>query len=357
MIEGVRVTGCRTTRTQPSATGASWPLTSTSETWVSTELHLVVLDTVRHSDGSGMSTRLVNIRQIDPDPALFEPPAGYTKPGEIRSGPENSNPNYAKIREYGRIEWHGNTAELIAGGSRPLDMAALTLSSCLGISVSAEDPHYNWPGDLLDVTAPQWAAQHADHHVYAAKPGKVTVSFEVGQDGQPVDAPEVLKGAVDQINQQQPWHYRLQHDLRQGHDFFTFVPAASHNESGQLEAVKSWLDDHAAISSATAPVMTIADTLAEALTSDTGYHFSCCEALVVGHPWGSQTIHYDATNQEARLTLEDLMITAGGATSFVQRCQPMDKRFCFINVEPTVKRIPATAPQSGVCAALGYDPD
>jgi hypothetical protein len=110
-----------------------------------------VLDAVRYSDGSGSLTRLTHIRQVDPDPALFEPPTGYTKPGERQSEIHSSNPNYAKIREYGHIEWHGTRAQLIAAGSRPLDMAALTLSSCLGISVSAEDPHYNWLGDLLDV--------------------------------------------------------------------------------------------------------------------------------------------------------------------------------------------------------------
>ena len=55
--------------------------------------------------------------------------------------PLNTNPNNAKIREYGYIEWHDHTALLAAGGSRPLDMAAQTLSSCLFLSVSAEDAH------------------------------------------------------------------------------------------------------------------------------------------------------------------------------------------------------------------------
>lgn len=354
MIEGVRVTGCRITRTQPSRLGATRPITSTAEIWVSPELQIVVLDTVRYSDGSGRLTRLTHIRQADPAPALFEPPGGYTKPGESRSEVDNSNPNYAKIREYGYIEWHGRTAQLIAGGSRPLDMAARTLSSCLNISVSAEDPHYNWAGDLLDVTAPQWAAQHPDQHAYAAKPGKVALAFGVGDDGQPVDTAKLLEDAADQVNQQQPWHFRLQHDVRQGRNFFTFVPTVSHNESGQLEAVNSWLDDRITILS-TAPVMMIANKLSETLTSDTGYHFSCCQAVVAGQFWGSRTVHYEATGQTARLILEDLLIAAGGATSFVQRCEPMDKRFCFINVEPTINRVPAAAPQSGVCGALGYD--
>jgi len=40
-----------------------------------------------------MLTKLTNILQNNPEPALFEPPAGYIKPGERRSEPENSNPN------------------------------------------------------------------------------------------------------------------------------------------------------------------------------------------------------------------------------------------------------------------------
>lgn len=72
---------------------------------------------------------------------------------QVAAQVNNSNPNVAKINEYGRIEWHGDTAQLIVAGSRPLHMAALALSSCLGISVSAEEPHYLWLGDLLDVTA------------------------------------------------------------------------------------------------------------------------------------------------------------------------------------------------------------
>jgi hypothetical protein len=353
-IEGVRVTGCRITNTQPSGTGAPRPITSSAERWVSPELQILVLDTVHYSDGSGRLTRLTHILQVDPDPALFEPPARYTKPGESRSEIHNNNPNYAKIREYGHIEWHGSTAQLIAAGSRPLDMAALTLSSCLGISVSAEDPHYNWPGDLLDVTAPQWAAQHPDRHVYAAKPGEVALTFTVGPDGQPVDPTKLLEDAVSQINQQQPWHFRLQHDVRRGRSFFTFVPTASHNESGQLKEVNSWLDDRITIPSTTAPVMKIADELSETLTSDTGHHFSCCQAMVIGQFWGSQTLRYEAADQTARLILEDLMVATGGPTSFVQRCEPMDKRFCFINLTPTMNRVPAIAPQSGVCTALGY---
>jgi hypothetical protein len=275
------------------------------------------------------------------------------------AGPQNTNPNVALVHEYGRIEWHGNTAELIAGTG--LGMAALTLSTCLSISVSAESPHYRWLGDLLDVTAPQWAVQHPDRHVYAAKPSRVAVSFAVGDDGQPVDTTKLLEDAVNQVNQQLPWRYRLAYDVPQGHSFYTFVPTATHNESGQLEQVSSWLDDPITISPTMTHVGKIANILAEALTADTGYHFHCCQGFVAGIPWGGQTIHYEATDQRGRFILEDLMLAAAtpwmNDMSYQQSCEPMDKEWCFIEVEPTVNRIPATAPQSGVCTVLGFDAD
>jgi hypothetical protein len=291
-----------------------------------------------------------------PGPTPLEPLAGYTKGSETQSWVHNSNPNYAKVREYGHIEWHGQTAELVAGSSRPLDMVAEIVSSCLGVSVSAEDPHYHWLGDLLDVTAPEWAAQHPGRHVYAAKPGKVQLSFLVGPDGQPADLTELLQAAVNQVNEQQPWRFRLQHDIRLGHSFFTFVPTAGHSESGQLEDESTWLDEKISIPSKTARVAEFADILAAKLTSDTGYHFYCCQSFVAGIPWGGQSIHYEADDEPARLVLQDLMIAAGGPTSYVLRCEPMDKQFCFINVLPTVNLIRSAAPQSGVCPA-GYDPN
>lgn len=54
------------------------------------------------------------------------------------------NPDKYGPKEYGRIEWHGDSATLFAGNIRPLDLAALTLSTCLGIPVSSEDPHYSY---------------------------------------------------------------------------------------------------------------------------------------------------------------------------------------------------------------------
>src|SRR6185312_14104145 len=268
----------------------------------------------------------------------------------------NTNPNYAKVREYGSIEWDGPIARLIAGGSRPLDMAAQTLSSCLFLSVSAEDAHYRWLDDLIEVTSPEWAAQHPGHHAYAPKPASVNVPFNVGADGMPLNLNKLLDDAVEQVNRQQPWRFRVEHDFRHGQNFYAFVPTASHDDVGHLQDMPAWLDHHVTIPSGTAPVMKITGVLTSALTAKTGYYFYCCQPMVIGDFWGTVPLAYDAANQSARNILQDMMIAAAGTTSYVLRCEPTG-RSCWINLTATQHRIPPTAPQSGRCSAFGYQPE
>src|ERR1019366_4521196 len=65
-------------------------------------------------------------------------PEGYTDaPRRPPANVQNTKHNYAKLKKYGRIEWHGDTAILFAGNVRPLDEVAHTLSTCLGIPVSS----------------------------------------------------------------------------------------------------------------------------------------------------------------------------------------------------------------------------
>jgi hypothetical protein len=77
-IEGVLAEGKRTTIVYPiGAVGNDRPITTVSETWMSTDLKTVVLS--KHSDPrSGESTtRLTNISRAEPDPALFQIPSDY----------------------------------------------------------------------------------------------------------------------------------------------------------------------------------------------------------------------------------------------------------------------------------------
>jgi len=72
VIEGVLVEGTRMSRTVPPRDGR--PSTFTIETWDSVELKLNMLT----KSSNGYTSKLVNLRRADPDPALFRPPADYT---------------------------------------------------------------------------------------------------------------------------------------------------------------------------------------------------------------------------------------------------------------------------------------
>ncbi len=91
-IEGVSVTGTRTTRTiSAGVIGNDQPIEIISETWYSSDLQMVILS--KHSDPQiGETTyRLSNIQQAEPPHSLFEVPANYTireeKPVVIEQAP------------------------------------------------------------------------------------------------------------------------------------------------------------------------------------------------------------------------------------------------------------------------------
>jgi hypothetical protein len=78
MIEGVEAEGTRTTITIPAGEiGNELPILIVSERWYSSELQIPVL--TKNSDPRfGETTyRVINIRKEDPDPSLFQVPAGY----------------------------------------------------------------------------------------------------------------------------------------------------------------------------------------------------------------------------------------------------------------------------------------
>jgi hypothetical protein len=78
VIDGLNVTGTRRTRTIPAGQmGNEKPMTQTFETWVSSDLHVVLLNKTDTPESGEYTTRLVNIQLGDPDPALFQIPADY----------------------------------------------------------------------------------------------------------------------------------------------------------------------------------------------------------------------------------------------------------------------------------------
>jgi hypothetical protein len=79
VVEGVMAKGTRTTTVIPAgAIGNEQPITVTSEEWLSPDLKVLVM--TKHADPrSGETTyRLTSITRGEPDPSLFELPAGVT---------------------------------------------------------------------------------------------------------------------------------------------------------------------------------------------------------------------------------------------------------------------------------------
>ena len=79
IVEGVEAVGTRMTQVIPAGTiGNDKDLVSTRETWFSPELKVVV-SSVRNDPRFGqIRYTLNNIQVSEPNPSLFQPPAGYT---------------------------------------------------------------------------------------------------------------------------------------------------------------------------------------------------------------------------------------------------------------------------------------
>lgn len=87
-IEGVRVTGTRTTVTIPAAAiGNRAPIEIVTEQWYSPELNVVILSEHRDPRVGQTRYRLHDIARSAPDAALFRVPDGYTVSDTSRSLP------------------------------------------------------------------------------------------------------------------------------------------------------------------------------------------------------------------------------------------------------------------------------
>jgi hypothetical protein len=78
-IEGLAAEGKRTTTVFPEGfMGNDRPITTVTETWTSPDLGTVLLMKTSDPRSGETTTKLTNISLADPDPALFEVPAGYS---------------------------------------------------------------------------------------------------------------------------------------------------------------------------------------------------------------------------------------------------------------------------------------
>jgi hypothetical protein len=78
MIEGILAEGTRTTILYPIGFfGNDRPMTTVSETWMSSELKTAVLSKNSDPRNGESTTKLTNISRVEPDPSLFQVPPDY----------------------------------------------------------------------------------------------------------------------------------------------------------------------------------------------------------------------------------------------------------------------------------------
>jgi len=75
-MQGLTAKGTRLTATQLASTDGNEPeVTTVTEEWQSSEMGILLLQTVSRSDGYESVIRITNLQLAEPDPALFQVPA------------------------------------------------------------------------------------------------------------------------------------------------------------------------------------------------------------------------------------------------------------------------------------------
>ena len=78
-IEGVRAQGTRATRMIPAGSvGNEQPIVITTETWYSSDLHVLVMSKSNDPRIGETTYKLTNIQRSEPSPSLFQVPGDYT---------------------------------------------------------------------------------------------------------------------------------------------------------------------------------------------------------------------------------------------------------------------------------------
>ena len=219
--------------------------------------------------------------------------------------------------EVAQIERHDDSAVLSVNTFRPLDAIATKLESQFGIAVSAEDPVFQFRGDMMDISL----------EVSRVRPGTLVPArwgFEMriplNSGGSPQNVRELLAAVAAEANLRSPFGYRLDEF---GGAFF-FVPTRTRDAEGRSIAMTPLLDRPVTIPPGIRRINESAALRAGDLLRQTGLRVSCCQSAIAGYPWGMEEVMFAANNEPARSVLRRL-----GLNHWHMRC---DDKFCFIDM-------------------------
>jgi hypothetical protein len=215
------------------------------------------------------------------------------------------------------VERRGDSAVLSVNTFRPLDAIAAKLESQFGFVVSAEDPLFQFRGDMMDISLEVPRVRSGT--LVPARWG-FQVRFPVNPDGFPQNAHDLLASIVAEASLQSPFAYRLD---EVGGAFF-FVPIRTRDAQGRSIAITPLLDRVVTIPPGVRRINESASLMAADLSRQTGLRVSCCQSLIAGYPWGMEHVMFAANNEPARSVLRRL-----GLNHWHVRC---DEKFCFIDI-------------------------
>lgn len=198
--------------------------------------------------------------------------------------------------EEAKIERHGDSAVLSVHTFRTLDAIAEELESEFGIAVSAEDPVFQFRGDMMDISSEDPRLRPGT--LVPARWG-FEVTFPINPDGSPKGAQDILTRIVAEANRHSVFGWRL--DKTDG--VYFFVPTRTHDAQGRVVAATALLDRPVTIPPGLRRINESAGLLTADLSRQTGLNVSCCAGPIAGIPWGMEQMNFSADHEPARSVL------------------------------------------------------
>ncbi len=136
---------------------------------------------------------------------------------------------------------------LSVNDGRPMGQAVLSLIRSYPVTITYEDPRYEYAGDLRDVTRQVSKTRHPQARAIVPRGGALHATYEVSQDtGRPVDMADAIQKVIDANNlARHGGHF----ELRRSGETFHVVPTEVRDNKGRWIPQQSVLDTRITFSS------------------------------------------------------------------------------------------------------------
>jgi hypothetical protein len=198
---------------------------------------------------------------------------------------------------------------LSVNDARPMGQAVLSLIRSYPVTITYEDPRYEYAGDLRDITGRITKTGQPQAGAIVPRGGAFAATYDVADDtGQPVDMADTIQKLIDANNAaRRGGHF----ELRRSGDTFHVVPAEARDRIGHWIAQQSILDAPITFSSAgDRGIFDLVEAILKEVSAATG------QEIVAGHsrgvvpcsiPCTAYNRRVDATNEPAREVLMRLL--------------------------------------------------